>query len=270
MTKTPPFDPCGVVTLLTDFGLTDTYVGAMHGVLHRLAPGLRAIVDLTHGVPAQDVRCGAFHLSTSWSRFPTGSVHVAVVDPGVGSERKILLAVQDGHAFLAPDNGLLNHVLKGTAEVWELNEEAARVGPVSSTFHGRDLFAPAAAALAEGRPIAELATRPVGLDPQPPVLMRDGVCAGQIVSVDRFGNLISDIPAEALGGAPGPWQVHLGAERLQLSSTYASVPTGGLLALIDSAGTIEVAVRDGSAAERLGLGRGTPILVRSDATPQRG
>ncbi len=267
MSEAARFEPSGIVTLLTDFGLTDTYVGVMHGVLHALAPGLRAVVDLTHGVPPQDVRGGAFHLAAAWRRFPTGTVHTAVVDPGVGSERTILLAVQAGHAFLAPDNGLLSHVLDETAEIRVLDEEAARVGPVSNTFHGRDLFAPAAAALAEGRPIEELAPARVPFQPAPPPRLTDGACEGEIVSVDRFGNLISDIPADLLRDDLGPWRVHLGAERLELAPTYASVPSGGLLALIDSAGTVEVAVRDGSAAEHLGLARGAPILVRSAAAP---
>src|SRR6187402_1895371 len=182
--------PSGFVTLLTDFGLSDTYVGVMKGVLARHHPRARA-VDLTHAVPPQDVRAAALHLASAWSWFPSGSVHVCVVDPGVGSGRRILVGEQAGHAFLAPDNGLLSGVLGDSAPRYALDIGALGLGAVSRTFHGRDVFMPAAARLLRGRAPRELGPAvDDALRLEWPRPAREGSgWRARVVLADRFGNL---------------------------------------------------------------------------------
>jgi S-adenosylmethionine hydrolase len=266
MASTAVWRPSGVVTLTTDFGLVDPYVGIMHGVL--LSRGVTRVVDLTHGVPAQDVRTAAFHLAHSWRWFPAGTVHVAVVDPGVGSSRRILAALAGGHAFLAPDNGLLEAVLAaaGPAEVFALDVPRFALEGASRTFHGRDVFSPAAAALAGGLSPAEAgapAGRLEGLALAAPVRSRGEsgteTVAGEVLFTDRFGNLVTNVPAALVGGPLERWRAHLGGRAVPLAGTYAEVPPGRPLALVDSFGFWEVAVRDGSAARELGLAAGAAV-----------
>jgi S-adenosyl-L-methionine hydrolase (adenosine-forming) len=259
-----------IVTLLTDFGERDTYVGVMKGVLFSRAPSLRAVVDLTHAIPPQDVEDGAQHLAEAWTYFPAGTVHVAVVDPGVGSARALLAGRREGHVFLAPDNGLLSFVLTPEDEVRRIDVERFALPGTSRTFHGRDVFAPTAAALVEG-----LAFEDVGpgardwkrLNAPGPTRLGAGRLQGRIRRVDRFGNLVSDVDREALehlcvqrGGSPRV-RVKIADLELDLVDTYAAARTGDVAALINSSGHVEIAVRDGDAAARLGLGRGAKILV---------
>lgn len=258
-----PWNPSGVVSLLTDFGLEDPYVGIMKGVLHERRPGL-AVVDLTHAVPPQDTLTAAWFLRHGWHWFPAGTVHVAVVDPGVGSGRDILCAMHRGHAFLAPDNGLLGPVLGSGARAFRVDAGRFARGTPSRTFHGRDVFAPAAAALAGG-----LAPREVGPEVDgwarlqfPPPRRNGDEIRTEVVVVDRFGNLITGLVPEELDLELSGWEVVLGGQRLPLDGTYADVEVGQVLALVDSYGHLELAVRDGSAAERLGLGRGAQIHLR--------
>lgn len=260
-----PWRPSGLVTLLTDFGLRDTYVGVMKGVLFRDAPALRAAVDLTHAVPPQDVRSAAFHLGQAWRWFPAGTVHVAVVDPGVGSGRRILVARQDGHAFLAPDNGLLDPLLGPDASVRALDVARHALSPgrrPSRTFHGRDVFAPVAARLASGLDPDEAgppAGERVRLELAPPEDRGAEGIRGCVVCVDHFGNLVTNLPRELLAGGAGRWELEAAGRRAPLVGTYAEAERGELLALVDSYELVELAVRDGSAAERLGLGTGAPV-----------
>ena len=253
--------PSGVVTLLTDFGLRDPYVGVMKGVLARLAPAARAI-DLTHAVEPQDVRHGAFLLAHSWRWFPEGTVHVAVVDPGVGSARRILVARHGGHAFLAPDNGLLGAVLDAGADVRALDVERFALPGAGRTFHGRDVFVPAAARLAAGLDPAE-AGQPAGehlrLDLPRPRPDGAGV-RGEILFADHFGNLVTSVRPQDLPGGPAGWAALAGGERLPVRGTYAEAAPGELLALVDSFDHCELAVRDGSAARRLGLAPGAAVV----------
>ena len=260
------WQPSGVITLTTDFGLSDAYVGIMHGVILSRGPALR-VVDLTHGIPAQDVRSAAFSLLHSWSWFPAGTVHVAVVDPGVGSGRRILVGRDRGHAFVAPDNGLLGPLLSPSAQVAALDVERFALPEVSRTFHGRDVFSPAAAALAGGLP-PEASGAPAGdierLEFPRPRAAADGAVEGQVLAVDRFGNLITNVragepPGEVIGGPGGGWRALAGGRAVPLAGTYAEVPSGSLLALVDSLGSWEVALRDGDAAAELGLGPGAPV-----------
>jgi len=272
----PGWKPSGIVTLTTDFGLRDPYVGIMKGVLLTHGPGLRC-VDLTHHVPAQDTRVAAFHLAHSWHWFPTGTVHVAVVDPGVGTARRILVAERAGHAFLAPDNGVLGGVLSAAggegreaAAVLALDVERFALPRRSATFHGRDVFAPAAAAIAGG-----LAPRTAGRrladdwerGPRWPAPLRgEEVVATEVLLVDHFGNLITGLVPDAREGDLLDWEVLIGGHTVPCAKTYGSVRPGELCALVDSYGHLEVAVRDGDAAARLGLGPGAPLELRRKAT----
>ena len=258
-----------VVTLLTDFGANDAYVGCMKGVLLSHAPSLRSIVDLTHAVPPQDTRAATFHLRHAWTWFPTGTVHVAVVDPGVGTERAILVARHRGHLFLAPDNGLLSPILGPKDAVHAL--DVAQYPVPSATFHGRDLFAPAAARLVEGATLDELGP---GLNPgdwliatEPGPRIEADRITGQVEHVDRFGNLIIDVQSAALGADARAWVVEIRGVRVDFAPTYGSAGVGALLALVDSYDRVEIAECGGDASARLDVGRGTPVtLLRAGAT----
>jgi S-adenosyl-L-methionine hydrolase (adenosine-forming) len=266
------FKPSGVITLTTDFGLEDPFVGVMKGrILARFASA--RIVDLTHAVPAQRPLEAGFWLSRCFEYFPQGTVHVAVVDPGVGTARAILCTVAAGHALLAPDNGLLDAIAARYPQAETVSLAAARLAAlgverVSATFHGRDIFAPVAAELASGgvaperlgdpRLARRVGTAPVGSPTNP----RSGQppLAGSVVTVDHFGNLITDIERSALEGL-GPVEVGIAGCLLPLKTTYGEAQSGELLALINSFDVLEIARRDGSAQAALGVGRGTPVSV---------
>jgi S-adenosyl-L-methionine hydrolase (adenosine-forming) len=244
-----------VITLLTDFGTADGYVGEMKGVLLTRVPDA-CIVDITHDVPAQDVEMGRLALARVWRRFPAGTVHLAIVDPGVGSSRQALAVESDSRFLVGPDNGLLSPALLAAgARVVSLPTPSG----AAPTFHGRDVFAPAAAALALGTPLDNLG--PVVHD----VLVRrtpeprrrdDGVVVGEVIAVDRFGNAITNL----VGRRPSTLEVS--GTLLPVRRTYSEVERGSPLALIGSTGLIEVAVRDGSAAQLLGVVRGSVVLLR--------
>ena len=244
-----------IVTLLTDFGTADGYVAEMKGVILSAAPEV-TLVDVSHEVAAQDVDCGRLALARYWRRFPPGTVHVAVIDPGVGSERAALAVESEGRWLVGPDNGLLSPalLLAGTRAV--TLPVPARAAP---TFHGRDVFAPAAAALATGTPLDAL-----GAPADSPVVRRtpearrqpDGTIAGEVIAVDRFGNAITNLLSRTGG------EVLVGGRALALRRVYADVAPGNPVALTGSNGLIEIAVRDGSAAHSLGLRRGAPVVLR--------
>jgi hypothetical protein len=268
--------PNGIVTVTTDFGTRDAYVGAMKGVMLSIAPQLR-IHDLAHEIEAQNIEHGATVLRGACPWFPQGTVHVAVVDPGVGTDRAPVLIVAGGQAFVGPDNGLFGPVaarLGGLQAAYRLDRQGklARFLPHrhASTFEGRDLFAPAAAALAAGL----LAPADIGrahdlvqLPGTVPVRV-PGAIEGEVTYYDRFGNAITNVTAEHLLalGEP-PYVVRLpGDERVALVKTYGDAAPGALLAVIGSEGFLEIAVRDGSAHARLGLATGTVIRVERAAT----
>ena len=244
-----------IITLLTDFGTADGYVGEMKGVLSSEAPGA-TIVDITHDVPPHDVEFGRLTIARYWRRFPPGTVHVAVVDPGVGSSRAAL-AVASGDRFLVgPDNGLLSPaLLAGDARVVSLHVPPG----ASATFHGRDVFAPAAAQLASGADVDALG--PTVTDPQirrtpEPQRGRAGELIGEIIAIDRFGNAITNLMG-ARGG-----RVEIDSRVVPVSRTYADLDSGDLGAVVGSTGFIEIVVREGSAAELLPLSRGTRVVLR--------
>jgi S-adenosylmethionine hydrolase len=251
------------VTLLTDFGTADGYAAAMKGVIAALAPTVR-IDDASHDIPPGDVRAGAWALGAYWNVYPAGTIHVAVVDPGVGSHRRALALDVDGRIIIAPDNGLVTEVLRGRAPTAAVELDVSGSG-VSATFHGRDLFAPAAGHMAAGVALARLG-RPLRGSP---ILLRDAgsIAAGDsihgtVIHIDRFGNLITDIDAARVDGG----NVTIGGLTLAVARTYADVESGRSLALIGSRGRLEISVRDGSAASLLAATRGMPVVW----TPMRG
>lgn len=244
--------PSNLITLLTDFGLSDSYVAEVKAVLLSRAPGA-VLVDVTHQVPPGDVRAGQFLLARAWHRFPPGTVHFAVVDPGVGTARRALAAAAGGHLFVAPDNGLLSFLEKPRFVSVAIPADAA------PTFHGRDVFAPAAAALASGKRLEELGSSIT--DPtisHLPSPHHDGTAVmGEVLYVDRFGTLISNIPGPDV--EPGVRIRVAGTDVGALRRTFGDVERGTLVAFVGSGGTVEVAVRDGSAARLLGVGVGAEV-----------
>lgn len=248
-----------LITLLTDFGTADSYVAEVKGVLLSAVPAA-ALVDVTHSVPPGDVRVGAYLLGRVWHRFPAGTVHLAVVDPGVGTGRAALALRAHGHYFVGPDNGLFTLVLRD-AEVQIVSLPTP--DSASATFHGRDLFAPAAAALAAGATLARLgepfAAMPARLAYAEPHYEGKSV-VGQVVYVDRFGTLVTNLLPDLV-----PSYATIEVEGLEvgpLRRTFGDVPTGGLVAYVGSGGQVEIAVRDGSAATRLGMGVGGRVRAR--------
>jgi S-adenosyl-L-methionine hydrolase (adenosine-forming) len=243
-----------IITLTTDFGTSDGYVGAMKGVIVRLAGSHRApaIVDLAHDVPPGDIAHAAWVVATSTVEFPHGSIHVVVVDPGVGGARREVVVRARGRWYVGPDNGVFAYVAERAGEAYAIQNERFRAEHVSRTFHGRDVFARTAAAIASGEDPATAGPR-VELEGRLPWGPRERD-AGRIVHIDRFGNLITDLPEAEAGRA-----VVVAGSTLLLVGTYEEVAPGELLAYIGSAGTVEIAVRDGRADKRLGLARGTPV-----------
>lgn len=255
-----------LITLTTDFGFKGPFVGVMKGAILKRLPDA-VIVDLTHEIPAHWPIEAGFWLARSYQYFPTGTVHVAVVDPGVGTQRNIIAGALDGHLFLAPDNGLLQPLLSRPgaschrlAESWRMQQDWPAP---SNTFHGRDIFAPLAAGLAAGlfgiRDIGPPAGELV------PSLLEDPLCneheiRGTVVAIDTFGNLITNIDAGLLSRLRKA-EVLAGGRRMSLCQTYAEAQPGEFLALVNSFGVLEIARAESSAAEGLGLGRGAPVIV---------
>jgi len=283
----PGSDGCGTITLLTDFGARDAYVGVMKGVILRVLPRA-TVVDLTHGVPPQDILAGGLALEGAFAYFPEGTVHVAVVDPGVGGPRRILAAEAGGHAFLGPDNGILSLALERAdhARVFAASETAiARAQDAalpagareSSTFHGRDRFAPLAAIMAglveDGLPLDEMGT-PVEdytkLAVAAPERREPGEIAGEVIYVDGFGNLMTNIRPDDLSDAAGDGTEFAvaGLVATGLSRAYVDAEAGAPLAVVGSTGRVEISVRDGSAARESGARVGAKVIARSK-TPCR-
>jgi S-adenosylmethionine hydrolase len=265
------FSPCGVITITTDFGHQGPFVATMKGrVLARL-PEAR-IIDVTHEVPVYWPAEAGFWLARAYPYFPEGSVHIAVVDPGVGTRREILAVMADGHVFLAPDNGLLAPIVRRarTCEIRRLETERImarlQLPPASATFHGRDIFAPIAAEVAAGR-VRPIELGPVTTDIVPawvdePTVSPEQV-AGVVITVDHFGNLITNIDGSLIQAFRSP-VVRTGGHRFPLRRTYGDVQPGDYLALINSFGVLEIARAEQSAADALGLGRGAPVVVSGD------
>jgi S-adenosylmethionine hydrolase len=265
-----------VVTFTTDFGTGDGYVGAMKGVVLSLAPDAQ-LVDITHEVPPFDIAAGAFALAQAAPLFPPGSIHVVVVDPGVGHGRADLVVEARGSFFVGPDNGVLSLAARGPRVAHRIESDHFRRQPVSPTFHGRDVFAAAAGRLASGaspRDAGSLLPAMVDLTSVSvdPAAANDANGArglgGTILHVDRFGNLITSIDGERL--TAGPWRLrphgaHGSGFVAAVARTYAEVARGALLFYVGSSGLVELACREGSAAAATGLGRGAMITIEKSA-----
>jgi len=262
-----------IITLTTDFGFKDPYVGAMKGAILSINPQA-ALVDITHSVSPGNIREGAFVLLEASGFFPDGTIHLAVVDPGVGGERKPVLVETDRYIFVGPDNGLVSLAAKGTniKRIVHLTERPFFREEVSSTFHGRDIFGPVAAHLSLGtNPGAfglELDSI-ISLDMPLPV-EKNGVVSGEVVFVDTFGNLITNIRADELPADVADIEATINGSSVRgLDGSYSAAAPGVPLAIIGSSGHLEIAVNGDSAAERLGSGVGSAVIVASFAKSTR-
>ncbi|OQX10171.1 MAG: hypothetical protein BWK76_21085 [Desulfobulbaceae bacterium A2] len=268
---------CGIITLTTDFGLEDEYVGLLKGVMLCREPNLR-LIDLCHALPPGDIAAAARMLRASWLFFPPGTVHLAVVDPGVGGSREILALTVGDQFFVGPDNGIFSPWFNTTPppQVRRVTNTRLFLPRISATFHGRDIMAPVAAALAGGLPLAE--TGPA-LAPEACVRLalsqaqrvKDCLC-GSIVARDHFGNLLSDICREELAGLAGDTDALLqvevaGSPALRLVRCYDEASVGEAIALVGSRGVLEIAVNRGNAARILGVDAGATVIVRRQAAP---
>ena len=258
----------GVITITTDFGHKGPFAAIMKGVILGRFPAAK-IIDLAHDIPAQWPPEAGFWVSRSYQWFPAGTVHLAIVDPGVGTEREILITECDGHIFMAPDNGLLAQLIDNCSspQVYRLVLErldSLNLPPPSATFHGRDIFAPVAAELASGKiAVADIAEKTDDWTPgwiDEPDATPEKV-TGVIVTVDTFGNLISNIDASLVGNFKEP-VAEIAGHQFAMRATYGRAQPGDYLALINSFGVVEVARAEGSAADGLGSARGAPLIIR--------
>ncbi len=258
----------GILTLTTDFGADGPYVAAMKGVVLGLAPGTQ-IVDVSHAIAPQNILEGAFVLAEIVNAFPPGTVHLGVVDPGVGTARALIAAIVAEQWFVLPDNGLITLATRKQAPsgIWEITNPGLRRASVSSTFHGRDILAPAAAHLLLGREPGDLGpgrSTFVTIPNFGPTEEPEGYL-GEVIYRDTFGNLVTNLTAERLGA--GRWTVEIAGERIaSLSRTYGEHPADALIALIGSNGWLEIAVVNGDAAQQLSAGPGTPVRLRRPAS----
>jgi len=262
-----------MITLLTDFGISDPYAGIMKGVILSVNPSAQ-IIDVTHGIEPQDIMGAAYFINAAYRYFPLRSIHVVVVDPGVGSDRSIIAVSAGGHFFLAPDNGVLSLVLENLCAntIIKVENETYFLKPVSRTFHGRDIFAPVAGHLSKG----------VGIDSFGPAITRDqmvtialpkpylsesGELVGKVISVDRFGNLITNIDLQSINEAFGfnndrRLKILIGSHQIEgLSSAYHDVSPQSLLAIIGSMGFVEISLNFGNASVSCGETKGSVVKV---------
>jgi len=248
-----------IVTLLTDFGTADSYVAEMKAILLSRDPAV-IIVDVSHSIALGDVRSAAYLLGRSWHHFPPGTTHLCVVDPGVGTSRRALAVAAADHFFVGPDNGVLTPALDAEEPV-EIVALSVPMG-AAPTFHGRDLFAPAAARIAEGESLeylGESAIKPVRIE-FPKVSRKGNTVRGEVIYVDRFGTLVTNIDGSLLGSARSVCLP--GTVVIPLARTFGDVTSGDAVAFLGSGGAVEIAVRDGRADTVLGLGIGTKVVLR--------
>ena len=244
-----------IITLLTDFGTVDGYVGEMKGVLLSGVPDAE-IVDITHDIPPQDIERARLVVARVWRKFPPATIHIVVVDPGVGSKRAALAVSGEGRFLLGPDNGVLSPALLASSA---RSVELPVAAHVSSTFHGRDVFAPAAIALTRGGSLDTLgspSSSPIVRRTPEAIRRADGAIDGEVIIIDRFGNAVTNLMG-IRGGT-----IEIGPLSIAIRRTYTEVGPGELVALVGSTGFIEIAVRDGSAAQKLGLSRGAAVTLK--------
>ena len=250
------------IALLTDFGTRDYYVGAMKGVI--LAIDHKAvIIDITHEIGPQDIASAWFVLRSCYRDFPPATVFCCVVDPGVGSDRRALIVAANDQFFVGPDNGLFSFLYDGTARVTSIENDRYFRKPVSSTFHGRDIFAPIAAHLSLGVPPHEIGPEiadPVALPNSDPIQIDQDTVSGAVVHIDHFGNIVTNVTAEMAGRA---FELEVaGLPVNDLRERYAGTPAGQPFAIVGSSGLIEISINGGSAAETLHVERGATVTVR--------
>lgn len=261
-----------IITLLTDFGTRDYFVGAMKGVIFSLNPEA-TVVDITHEIPPQDIQAAAFNLLSCYKDFPAGTIHLVVVDPGVGSNRHPLTMECNGQFFVGPDNGLFSWISEreGKFSAWQITNERFFRNPVSSTFHGRDVFARVAAALSQGLAGGELGPpieNIVRLAPLAPRTTADAI-EGSLIHIDRFGNCITNFTAEHINEeqiAAGAKIIANNQEITSIRRFFAdqSAPKHELFMLVGSAGFVEIASQNASAAEILSAKRSDSVLLVHD------
>ena len=267
-----------IITLTTDFGTSDAYVGIMKGVILGINPNTQ-MVDLTHAIPPQDIYEAAFSIYAAYRYFPKGTIHIIVVDPGVGSDRQAIVSHIDNAFFVCPDNGVLSYLLPGVENQGRhaidsvaIQNSAYCLPEVSNTFHGRDIFAPVAAHLSLGVPLDDIGPAVPTLV-QLPIQVPEfsgNTLTGQIVKIDRFGNAITNIPETAIARLESAltaempiYEISVGSVRLnRLNRAYAESGVGEPLAIIGSSGLLEIAINSGNAKEGLAIKRGDPVIVQ--------
>ena len=262
----------GIITFTTDFGLTDHYVGVMKGVIAGINPAAR-LIDISHGVHSYQVAHGAFVIAQAYRYFPAGTVHLVVVDPGVGSERRPILAEAGGQFFVAPDNGVLSQIYEREEHVVRvIDTEQFALKPTSRTFHGRDVFAPVAGHLSTATPFQEFGEvihDYVRLDPTTPKLVEPGRWRGRVLNIDRFGNLVTSFPAELLAESPVGFRIVVGSLAVEATAeSYAESRAGEPFVIVGSSGYLEISVHQGSAAEQTGVDLGAAIELRFGSEPR--
>ena len=265
-----------LITLLTDFGTVDYFVGAVKAVILSLNPSA-TIVDITHDIPPQDIVAGAFTLLASYRSFPPGTIHVVVVDPGVGSDRKPVLVTAGGQFFIGPDNGIFSYIYERETVTgcYELNQAKYFHQPVSTTFHGRDIFAPVAAALSSGVSPAELGSEVtelaglVRLESLSPIVKKTGKWRCRVIHVDRFGNLVTNITPAVLGAeAESRASVRIGKRSIKSFRKFfagGNNTKGELFAIWGSTGFLEIAATNRSAARLLKVKRGQSVTLEIES-----
>lgn len=262
-----------IITLLTDFGIRDEFVGVMKGVILSINPHV-SVVDITHSIDPQDLVQGAHFIPYTYPYFPGGTIHVVVVDPGVGSSRRIIALEKNGHIFIAPDNGILTLIVEdgNVGTVVQVDNPDLYLSPVSQTFHGRDIFAPVSAHISTGVDLISVG-RPVDLSSlfllpiTKPYITNSGELVGQVVHVDRFGNIITNLRKnhlKRLKPGRGEQAADIRIENIpinKISVSYESVLPGELVAVFGSRGFLEIAVNCGNASERLNVRKGEEVKI---------
>jgi len=262
-----------LITLTTDFGYQDPFVGIMKGVIAGINPRAQ-VIDLTHGIPPQNIKAGALSLRHAAPYFPPGTIHVAVIDPGVGGARRAILIESAGNYFIGPDNGVLSLAAAKPGGVVELSNPEYRLQSTGTTFHGRDIFAPAAAHLSLGVPAAALgATLSSFVELRLPEIRRaPGRWEGEIIYIDGYGNLFTNLSAHDLTGVPsGEVRITMGATLITgIEASYDSVGAGRPVAVFNSSGVLEIAVNMGNAQRLCNARIGDQIIVTAEATVSGG
>ena len=262
--------PSKIITLATDFGTRDSYVATMKGVIYQICRDA-IVVDLTHQILPQDLMEASLVLESCYHFFPKGTIHVVVVDPGVGTKRRAIVVDAGEHLFLGPDNGVFSRLYAAheECEVREIVRDDYLLPHISDTFHGRDVFAPAAAHLASSIPpsrMGPIVPDPVRRDPPQPLVWQDQL-TGEVIHIDSFGNVITNISRELFEGVTREKRFRImtnGKQIDRLSRTYQDVPRGKALALFGSLDMLEIAIHGGRADRQIGAGKGDPVQVLTD------